>query len=185
MDSQDSLRPELGGSHHLPPYNILCVSPRHVYPNGFLSRDSQERIPKLFRFGLPRLCKIIIFCSNLRLGWGLKQTCSSPWNFSNDVLHSTYTHQGWVDSRLLMVESQTRSLIRDLSFCHNLWCRCSNGPCEPIFDICISIAFQWYKKHLNARCFNPFNRTLKFQESRRTPQSPFRECEFHPHILSR
>jgi hypothetical protein len=25
LDSQDSPWPELGGSHHLPPYSILCV----------------------------------------------------------------------------------------------------------------------------------------------------------------
>jgi len=34
-DTQDSPRPGLGGSHHLPPYNILCTSPRGPHPNGF------------------------------------------------------------------------------------------------------------------------------------------------------
>jgi hypothetical protein len=28
MDLQDSPRPRLGGSHHLPPYNILCAWPQ-------------------------------------------------------------------------------------------------------------------------------------------------------------
>jgi hypothetical protein len=42
-------------------------------------------------------------------------------------------------------------------------------------------SFQWYKEHPNARCFDPCNRTLKFQESKRTPKSQFQECEFHPH----
>jgi hypothetical protein len=28
-----------------------------------------------------------------------------------------------------------------------------------------------------------FNRTLNFQESQRTPNSPFRECESHSHTL--
>ncbi len=32
MDSQDSPWPELGGSHHLPLYNILCVSPQGQHP---------------------------------------------------------------------------------------------------------------------------------------------------------
>jgi hypothetical protein len=41
-DTQDSPRPGLGGSHHLPPYNILYTSPRGPHPNGFLSWDSQE-----------------------------------------------------------------------------------------------------------------------------------------------
>ncbi len=35
MDTQDSPWPGLGGSHHLPPYSILCTSPRGLHPNGF------------------------------------------------------------------------------------------------------------------------------------------------------
>jgi hypothetical protein len=34
-DTQDSPRPKLGGSHHLPPYSILCVWPQSLHPNGF------------------------------------------------------------------------------------------------------------------------------------------------------
>ncbi len=34
-DTQDSPWPGLGGSHHLPPYSILCTSPRGLHPNGF------------------------------------------------------------------------------------------------------------------------------------------------------
>ncbi len=61
LNSQDSPWPGLGGSHHLPPYSILCVSPRGLHPNGFLSRDSQVRVPKLpklnsYDFGAPQLC---------------------------------------------------------------------------------------------------------------------------------
>ncbi len=33
------------------------------------------------------------------------------------------------------------------------------------------------------KVFNPCNQTLKFQESQRTPKSPFRECDSHPHTL--
>ncbi len=33
-DTQDSPRPGLGGSHHLPPYSILCTTPRGPHPNG-------------------------------------------------------------------------------------------------------------------------------------------------------
>jgi hypothetical protein len=84
-----------------------------------------------------------------------------------------------------VVESQIASLIFGLSFCHILCYRCPNGPCEPIFDIYTLITFQWYKEHPNARCFDPYNRTLKFRKSRRTPKSQFRECEFHPHTLSK
>ncbi len=37
-DSQDSPQPKVGGSHHLPPYSILCPSPRGPHPNGILSK---------------------------------------------------------------------------------------------------------------------------------------------------
>ncbi len=82
-----------------------------------------------------------------------------------------------------MVESQNVNLTPCLSFCHNLCCKCPNGSCEAIFDIYISRAFQWHEKHIKARCFDPCNRTLKFWESRRTPKSPFWECECHLHTL--
>ncbi len=137
------------------------------------------------RFGLLGLCKVITLCSDLRLGWGLKQTCSFPWELSNGVLHSTYTHKGWVDSWLLVVGRQTSSLTFGPSFCHNLCCRCPNGPCKPIFDIYTLIVFQWYKEHPNARCFDPYNWTLKFREFQKTPKSQFWECEFHPHTPSK
>jgi len=54
-NTQNSPRPELGGSHHLPPYSIFCTSPRGPHPNGFLSWDSQVRIPKSPKLGLPCL----------------------------------------------------------------------------------------------------------------------------------
>jgi hypothetical protein len=104
----------LAGSHHLPPYSILCASPQHLHPNGFLSRDSQGGVPKLSQFGLPPLCEIIIFFLNLWLGWGLKQTCSSHRELCNGVSHFTYTHRGRVDSQLLVVGNQIVSLTLGL-----------------------------------------------------------------------
>jgi hypothetical protein len=183
LDSQNSPRPELGGSHHLPPYNILYVTPRHPHPNGFLSRDSQGGVLKLYRFGLLGLCEFIPLCSYLQLGWGLKKTCSSPWELFNGVYHSTCTHQGRVNSRLLVVGSQTASLTHGPSFCHNLCCICPNGSCEAIFDIYTSIVFRGHEERFKARCFDPCNRALKFRESRRTPKSPFREFECRLHTL--
>ncbi len=161
LDSQDSPRPGLRGSHHLPPYNILYVMSRHLHPND-LSWDSQGGVPKLSRFGLSGLCVFITLFSDLRLGWGLKQTCSSPWELFNDVLHSTCTHRGQVDSWLLVIESQIANLTLGPSFCHNLCFRCPNGPCEAIFDIYTLIAFQWYEERLKVRCFDPYNWALKF-----------------------
>jgi hypothetical protein len=95
-DSLDPPRPELGGSHHLPPYSILCVCPQDLHPNGFLSWDSQGGVLKLSRFELPGLWEVITPSSNLQLGWGLKKTCSSPQELSNGVSHSTYTHRDQV-----------------------------------------------------------------------------------------
>ncbi len=56
-----------------------------------------------------------------------------------------------------------------------------NCSYKAILDIYTSRPFQRYKEHLNARCFGPCNRALSFRESRRTPKSHFRECEWRPH----
>jgi hypothetical protein len=180
-DSLDSPWPGLGGSHHLPPYSILCVTPRRRHPNGFLSQDSQNGVLKLSRFGLPGLWTIIASRPKLRSGRGLNQCCSFRQQLSNIVLHCPSARWKRVDSRLLAVESQTVSLTPGPSFAHNLGCKCPNGSCEAILDIYISRPFQRYKKHPNARCFDPYNRRLSFRESLRTPNSHFRECEWRPH----
>jgi hypothetical protein len=74
-----------------------------------------------------------------------------------------------VDSRLLVVGSQTASLTPGPSFAHNLGCRCPNRQCEGIFDIYVSRPFQWHQEHPNARCFAPCCRALNIRESRKTP----------------
>jgi hypothetical protein len=153
LDSLDSPRPGLMGSHHLPPYSILCVALRHPHPNGFYSRDSKGGVLKLSRFGLSGLREPITLGSNLGLGWGLKQTCSSPQELSNGVLHSIYTNRDRVDSRLFVVRSQIASLTPSPSFAHNLCCRCPNGSCKAIFDIYTSRPFQRYKEHLGVLPF--------------------------------
>jgi hypothetical protein len=161
MDSLDSPRPRLRGSHHLPPYSILCDTSSHLHPNDFYSQDSQGGVPKLFRIGLLGLWELIAPGSDLRLGWGLKQTCSSSQELSNGVSHSICTHLDQVNSRLFVVGSQTASLTLGPSFDHNLCCICPNGSCETIFDIYTSRPFQRYKKHLKTKCFDFFHRALK------------------------
>jgi hypothetical protein len=76
-DTQDSPRPRLGGSHHLPPYSILCSSPPRLHPNGYFSRDSRMGVPKLRQMGLPRLWSPITLRPNLGLRCDLKKSCSS------------------------------------------------------------------------------------------------------------
>ncbi len=90
-DSQDSPRPKLGGSHHLPPYSIFCTTPREWHPNGFLSQDSQMGVPKSLRLGVPQLCRTITSGVDLRSGRGLNQSCSPRRELSNDMSHATST----------------------------------------------------------------------------------------------
>jgi len=92
LDSLDSPRPGLKGSHHLPPYSILYSSPPHLHPNGSFSQDSQSGIPKLSRFGLLGLWTFITPHPELGSGQGLNQSCSSPRELSNGVLHFICTH---------------------------------------------------------------------------------------------
>jgi hypothetical protein len=158
-DSLYSPRLGLGGSNHVPSYIILYVCPWLLHLNGFLSQDSQGGVPKLSRFGLPRLWEVITPSSDLQLGWGLKKTCSSPQELFNGVSHLTCTHQNRVDFQLLVVGSQIGSLTSSPSFNHNLCYKCPNGSCEAIFDIYTLRPFQRYKEHLNTRCFAP---TIKF-----------------------
>ncbi len=168
-DSQDSPRLELGGSHHLPPYTILCISLQGPHPNDFLSRDSQMGVPKLSTLGLPQLWSLITLCADLRLRWGLNQSCSPHQELSSDMLHATWTQGNMVNSRLLVVVSQIANLTPEPSFGHNLCFRCPNGSRKPILDIYISISFQWYKELLNAMGFDPCNCALKTWESTGTP----------------
>ncbi len=96
-DSLDSPRPGLGGSHHLPPYSILCSSTRRLHPNGSFSRDSQVGVPKLSQFGLPRLWAFKTSRPKLRSGRGLNQSCNFPRELSNAMLHSRFRRWEGVD----------------------------------------------------------------------------------------
>ncbi len=147
--------PDLGEATTLP--HIVYFAPLHggYIQMVFLSWDSRREVPKLPGLGFLQLCRAIISCSDLQLGRGLKQSCSSCQELSNGVSHATYTHGSWVDSRLFVIGSQTASLTPGFSFCHNLCYRCLNGSYEPILDIYTSIAFQWYKKNLQCKFFWP------------------------------
>ncbi len=72
--------------------------------------------------------------------------------------HATCMQVNWVDSRFLMVGSQTVNLTPDPSFEHNLCFRCPNGSCEPISHI--------YSFPMS---FDPCNRSLRIRKSTRTP----------------
>ncbi len=139
--TQDSPRPGLGGSHHLPPYSILCSSPPRLHPNGSFARDSQVGVSKLSQVGVLGLWTVIAPRLKLRSGQGLNQSCSSRQELSNAVSHSLRRRREEVNSRLLVVGSQIGSLTPGPSFAHNLGCRCPNGPCEAILGIYASRTF--------------------------------------------
>jgi len=124
---------ELEGSHHLPPYNILCDSPRDPHPNGILSWNSQMEVLKLPKLGLSQLWGTITLRTNLWLKSRLKQSCSPCQELSNGMLHVIYTQRNRVDSWLLVVRSQTANLTHGPSFGHNLCFRCPNESCEAHF----------------------------------------------------
>jgi hypothetical protein len=192
LDSLDSPRPELEGSHHLPPYNILCASPPRLHRSGSFSRDSQVGIPKLswncletVPGGVPGLWELI--SPNCRVGSrrSLNQSCNPRRALSNDVSHSQIGCREEVDSRLLVVGSQTTSLTPGPSFAHNLGWRCPNGQCEAIFDIYALRPFQWHQEHPNARCFWPCCRTLNIRESRKTLNPQLWKCWASPPHLAK
>jgi hypothetical protein len=85
--------------------------------------------------------------------------------------HVAFTQGNRVDSWLFVVGSQTANLTTGFSFAHNLCFRCPNEQCEPISDIYTSIAFQWYKKLVEARSFDPCNHALKIRKSFRDSNS--------------
>ncbi len=129
--------------------------------------------PEIVLGGVPGLWELITPDCKVWSQRGLNQTCSPRQDFSNDVSQSHFGGREEVDSRLLVVGSQTSSLTPDPSFAHNLGCRCPNGQCESIFDIYASRPFQWHQEHLNARCFGPCFRALNIRESRRTTNPHF------------
>jgi hypothetical protein len=131
-----------GAVASLPVRGSPCNSARRLHPNGSFSRDSQGGVPKLSRFGLPGLWAFITSRPELVLGRALNKTCSSRRELSNAVSHSCCRRREKVDSRLLVVGSQTASLTPGPSFAHNLGCRCPNGQCEVSLDIYTSRPFQ-------------------------------------------
>jgi hypothetical protein len=129
--TQDSPRPGLEGSHHLPPYSILCSSLPRLHPNDSFSRDSQVGVPKLSRVEVPGLWTVIALRPELGSRRALNQSCSSRQELSNAMWHSLRQRQEEVDSRLLVVGSQTVSLTLGPSFAHNLGCNVQMANARP------------------------------------------------------
>jgi len=132
----------------------------------FLSRDSRVGVPKSRQRALPRLWSPITLRIDLGSRWGLKQSCSSHQELFNGMWHVVYSQVNRVDSQLFIVGA---SLTPDPSFGHNLCFGCPNEQCEPILDIYVPRAFQWYKELHKPLSFDPSNRSLKFRKSTGIP----------------
>ncbi len=66
-NSQDSPRLELGGSHHLPPYNILYAWPWDQHPNVIFVLRLPSGNPEIPKMGLLGLWGLITLCEDLLL----------------------------------------------------------------------------------------------------------------------
>jgi hypothetical protein len=145
------------------------------------SRNCPEIVP----VGVPGLWTLITLDCEVWLQQGLNQSCSPRRNLSNALSQSPFGGREEVDSRLLVVGSQSANLTLGPSFAHNLGEKCPNGQCEAIFDIYASRPFQWHQEHLNARCFGPCYRTPNIRESQRTPSPQLWECWASPPHLAK
>jgi hypothetical protein len=122
--------------------------------------------------------------SNWSEVWGLKQSYNPHWNIFNNMWHITYTHIFQGNSWFLVVWSQIGSLTLNPSFGHNLCFKHSNGSCKPILDVYVSKKIQWYKEIFNSMNLDPWNTSLKIQDSIGIPTPKVRihlgTCGFIP-----
>ncbi len=125
--------------------------------------------PEIVSAGLPELWTAITLDCRLGSRRGLNRSCSPRRYLSNAMSHAQIGCREGIDSRRLVVGSQTAILTPGSSFAHNLGYRCSNCQCEGIFVIYVSRPFQRHQEHPNARCFGPCYRALNIRDSRRTP----------------
>ncbi len=158
---------DLGEATTFPPYSILYAGAYTL--NVILFWDFEVGFSKFPKLGLLRLWRPITLCADLRLRWGLKQSCSTHWKFSNGMWHATCIQGNQGDSRLFVVENQIGNLTPSPSFGHNLCFKYPTGSCSPILDIWVPRAFQWYKKLFDPMCFDPYNFFLKIWKSIRIP----------------
>ncbi len=143
-----------------------------------------SKFPKL-RF--PQLWGPITLCVELWLTWGPKQSCTSYWEFSNDMSHTTWTQGNQSDFWLLLVGSQTVNLTLNPSFDHNLCLKCPNGSCEPILDIYILSSFQCHRELFNPIDLTPVIALWRFESSSRLQFRKLKliwECGVHSFTLS-
>jgi hypothetical protein len=110
---QDTPRPGLGGSHHLPPYSILCATFRGLHPNGGTPKLESRNCPETVPVGVPGLWELITPDYRVRSRQGFNQSYSPRRDLSNAVSHSQFECWEEVDSRLLVVVSHSQFGCRE------------------------------------------------------------------------
>jgi hypothetical protein len=184
-------------THHGPDLGEATTFP-HIVFSTTLHRDyiqmalfpgtpklESRNCPEIVLVGVPGLWELITPDYRVWSQRGLNQSYSPCRDLSNAMLRFQLGGPEEIDSRLLVVGSQTASLTPGPSFAHNLGCRCPNDQFQGILDIYISRHFQWHQEHLNARCFGPCYRTLNIRESQRTPSPQLWECWASPLHLAK
>jgi len=142
LNSQDSPWPGLGGSHHLPPYSILCASSWGPHPNDIFPSGNPEivKVGTLMTLGAYNFsCRPRVEMKSKAKLYALSR--AFQWYVAS-CLHASKS--GWFltfNGRELNCQFDSRPF-----FGHNLCLKCPNGWCEPILDIYVLISFQWYKK---------------------------------------
>jgi len=142
-NSQNSPWPRFGEATNFPFIVHSLPSHRTYIQMSFCPKILKLEVPNLWKLELLQLWKPITFCVNLRLNWGLKQSCSPRQEISNNMSHVTCTQVNQRKSWLLVVRNQIANLIFSPSFHHNLCFTYSNGMCEPILNIYVFKKFQW------------------------------------------
>jgi hypothetical protein len=149
IDSQDSPWPKLEEVTTFPLILFAMISYRGYIQMSFCLGSSKLGVSKFPKLKFSTFWKTIISCVDFWLRWNLKQSYNPHRELSNNMWHVTCTHVFQGDYRLLMggnqISIQIDTLTPDLSFGHNLWFKYSKESCEPILDIYVSKAFQWYK----------------------------------------
>jgi hypothetical protein len=137
-------------THHSPDSGEATTFPLIVFSaaphGGYIQMALFPRTPKVESrncpgLGLPGLWASLTSRLDLGSGRGLNQSCSSPRYLFNAMLHTIIGRRKEVDSRLLVVGSQTASLTPGPSFAHNLGCKCPNRQYEASLDIYTSRPF--------------------------------------------
>ncbi len=156
-DSQESSWHRLGGSHHLPPYNIICDWPHGLHPNVIFPRTPKLGILKFPKMETPAILEAHNFLCKLSIDARSK---AKLYLSSRTFQWYMACHLHARNSRQFLIFSGQKSnwhLIFDLSFGHNFCCKYSNGSCKPILGIYVSRAFQWSKELFNefwpSNCF--------------------------------